>query len=274
MTTSQDLQLAQFGIDASVMGALKDQSKESSGRESILLKPEMAGRCLVRFVSYVETGKKHSPAKGKIPAKDNDNILLGFEVVTPRHTVTKQDDKGESYVVRDTVTVRLKKGSNPKSAFMNYFKRMDAGRGKTHMIQMLGEGFMADILHTKDEATGEIKYANLHDGEAGVYTIGAAATIDPLSNVTTAIAVPEAKAKLRCFIWDVANQGMWDSLYYKDDKSEESWMHKAIREADNFAGSPAAALLGGVSDLPMGGDVGAPVNQAAAAAGLSALGGL
>lgn len=274
--TAVNMNLAQFGITADVVNTLGDQSKETVGRESILLKPEAAGKCALRFVGYIETGTKSTPAKGNIPAKTADNILLQFEVVTPRHTITKKDDKtGEEYVIRDTMTVRLRKGSNPKSAFMNFFKRMDYGRGLTHMTQMLGEAFVGEILHTKDEK-GDIKYANLHDGEAGIYTIGAPVVIDPMTNESTKLAIPEAKGKLRCFLWNNANQAMWDSLFYKEDKSEESWMHKAIREADNFNGSPAQALLGGIADLPAGGmeSVGSTATAASTASALDALGGL
>lgn len=274
--TATNMNLAQFGITNEVVNTLGDQSKESTGRENSLLKPEAAGKCALRFIGYVETGTKSTPANGKIPAKTADNIILTFEVVTPRHTVTKKDEKtGEEYIIRDTITVRLRKGSNPKSGFMNFFKRMDYGRGFTHMTQMLGDAFVGEILHTKDDK-GDVKYANLHDGEAGVYTIGAPVVIDPMTNESTKLAIPEAKGQLRCFLWANANQAMWDSLYYKADKSEESWMHKAIREADNFNGSPAQALLGGIADLPAGGmeSVGSTATAASTASALDALGGL
>lgn len=275
--TTTNMNLAQFGITDDVVNTLGDQSKESAGRESLLLKPDAAGKCALRFIGYIETGTKSTPANGKIPAKTNDNILLQFEVVTPRHTVEKTDDKGESYIVRDTMTVRLKRGSNPKSAFMNFFKRMDYGRGKTHMTQMLGEAFVGEILHTKDDK-GDIKYANLHDGEAGIYTIGAPVVIDPMTNESTKLAIPEAKNPLRCFLWNNANQAMWDSLYYKADKSEESWMHKAIREAENFQGSAAQALLGGIDNLPGAGAgtevAGSKATTAGTDSALAALGGL
>lgn len=278
MTDITNMNLAQFGITNEVAQTLSDQSKESAGRESILTKPEAAGKCALRFTGYVETGVKTTPASGKAPAKTAENILLTFEVVTPRHTITKKDEKsGEDYIIRDSITVRLRKGSNPKSAFMNFFKRMDYGRGKTHFIQMLGEAFIGEILHTKDDK-GDIKYVNLHDGEAGIYTVGAPVSIDPMTNESTKLNIPEAKNKLRCFLWDNANQAMWDSLFYKEDKSEESWMHKAIREAENFPGSAAAALLGGVDTLPAGtggtGEVGKAVDAAQSNKALDALGGL
>lgn len=273
-----NLNLAQFGITNEVVDTLQDQSKETVGRESILLKPEAAGKCALRFVGYIETGTHTSKASGKAPAKTAQNVILQFEVVTPRHTQTKQDDKGEDYIIRDTMTVRLRKGSNPKSGFMNYFKRMDYGRGKTHMIQMLGEAFVGEILHTLDENGKDVKYANLHDGEAGVYTIGAPVVIDPMTNESTKLNIPEAKGKLRCFLWDNANQAMWDSLYFKEDKSEESWLHETIRKAEDFPTSAAAALLGGVDSLPAGtgsaGEVGAKPDAAKSTAALDALGGL
>lgn len=273
---TMNMNLAQFGITADVASTMGDQSKESIARESKLMKPEAAGKCALRLIGYIETGMHTSPAQGKIPEKQNDEIKLVFEVVTPRHTTTRQDEKtGEEYIMRETINVHLKKGSNPKSGFMNYFKRMDYGRGKTHLTQMLGEAFVGEILHVKDD-TGAIKRAVLHDGQAGVYTIGAPVSIDPMTNESTMLNIPEAKNALKCFIWANANQAMWDSLFFKADKSEESFWHKAIREADNFNGSPAQALLGGISDLPAGGveSVGSKASAANTSAALDMLGGL
>lgn len=246
----------QFGIDNDTISTQSDQSAVSEAKFTSLLKEKGAdGPCVLRFVEYIETGQHTS--KGKY-AKTGDQIILGFEVLTPRHTkeVERSEADGGSYTRTEMIRVTMRAGNNPKSIPHNFFKRMDYGRGNTHFAQMLGEAFKATLLHTLEG--DEVKYVNLHDGQAGLYTIEAPYTVNAMTGESEALPVPEATKPLRCFLWSAPNANMWASIYIdgsrtvkvdgKEVEKSNNWIQDRCMTAENFSGSALDTFLGGLGD--------------------------
>jgi len=242
----------QFGIDTSTLG---DQSKEERGGggfTSLLKEPTAAGVAMIRFVSYIQKGT-HTSKAGKTACMH----ALEFEVVSPRHVkhVDAKDDKA-AFSITETIIVNLREGYNSKSAFFNFFKGMNYDNKYTNFAQMLGQGFLCDIMHSMDDSGTKVMYANIHDGMAGKYTVRAPTIIDPLTNKATIVEIPEASKPLRMFLWDTPTQQMWDSINIsdKEDSDPKNFFKKDIQAAEDFAGSPVQAFLaGGLPNDPLAG---------------------
>ena len=210
--------MSNFGVDYTA----EDQSEVVQGGggdfKSLIHTKEAEGPVLLRFIGYIETGLE---AKQQGEGAD-DKVQLQFEVVSPRHVKNGTKDDGAEYSIRERLTVYLKKGTNSKSGFVNFFQAMDYGRGNTHFTQMLGEAFLADLF-AKTSTTGVVdpKGRNvIHDGWNGKYTIRAPITTDAISNESVNIPVPEARYPQQCFVWNQPNKAMWDSIQI-GDKAED-----------------------------------------------------
>lgn len=233
---------------------LEDQSvveANGGGHESLINTPEAVGPALLRLTGYIETGlEKKQQGEGT-----DDKVQLIFDVVSPRHVKEGTKEDGTPYRIVDRLSIYLKKGSNAKSGFMNFFTAMNYNNDKKHFAEMLGQAFLADLF-PKTDTNGVVdpKGRNvIHDGWNGKYTIRAPKMQDPITGAITEIAVPEAKSDLRLFLWDHPTQEMWDSINIGDkaEDDEKNFLKAQIKKAVNFEGSPVQAFLNGGKVTPI-----------------------
>ncbi len=191
---------------------------------------------LVRFVSYIEVGDHET--KGKY-AKVVPQVMLGFEVVTPKHTKTGDDGK----LITGSVSVTIPVGNNEKSKYVKYFRAMNYAQKHKHFAEMLGQAFLVPNLLVNE--SGDKKYVNLHSQDLGVQ-LAAPLQKDPMTGTTAPIAAPEATRELQCFIFNNPTDEQWDSIFIdgeKDDGSSKNWIQDKIKSCLNFQGSPVQQYL-------------------------------
>lgn len=218
--------------------------------------PPAEGLVRLRFVAYVELGKHEEEFKGE--KKIKDKVQLGFEASGPRHPPSE-----DGTPIRFTIIENY--SLNEKAHFYKLFKRMNHEGTATHMAQLLGQDYLANVVHkTVGEGDSKRTYANLRD-DAG-YTIRAPYVDDPESGERRRVTVDEAKTPIKCFLWNYASKEMWDSIFIdgmydevKDDDGKvirpaksKNVLQERIKTAINWQGSPMQEILFA------GGDVATP----------------
>ncbi len=228
-----------------------------------------AGVTPCRFVSYVETGSHMAYHEGK-PTKNKEMVRGKFELLGKKHRNEFTNEAGETKVFYNTIEFGMGKdrelplSSNEKAGFYKLFKKMDAGRGKKHMAEMLGEPFLIEIVHTKSP-DGKQTYANMKkDGEWTVRapfleTVGEDGEME-----TKALAVPEATLDLQFMDLNNPHQLQWDSIFIdgeyertikeegKEDRKEtvsKNFLQNRILASANFEGSKLQEILGGIDGI-------------------------
>lgn len=238
-----------LGAKAAAEGA--DQTKASVGGGDY--EPPAAGPALVRFVGYAELGKQKTSFKG-VPAI-KERVELVFELVGKRHPPAEKEDGTK---VPHRITITESYSLNEKANFFKLFQRMNYRQDAKHIVQLLGEGFKAEVFH--DTWTGkdgkEHKTAVLRN--ASGYTIAPPRKEDEDSETGWVdIAVPQALSDIRCFLWQQADLAQWGSLFIDGEwpervdektgvitpgRSKNTFQNK-IKGAVNFVGSPIHELL-------------------------------
>jgi len=244
---------AAIAADAEVSADMNHSVKGGGGDYT----PPAEGTCGLRFVGYIELGKHEGSFQGK--PKVSDEVKLIFELFGPKWEPKEFD----GVKVPQRITVNLNKSLNEKAGFFKLFKAMNyEGKAKT-MAQLLGQAFIGKVFHKKFKfADGKDGVsAQLRDPNTGAFTIGAPFVEDLDTGEVRRRDVPEPLTELRCFLWNVASQAMWDSIFidgeYEAKTDDEGNVTKAaktknvfqarIKEAINFEGSPIdLALKGGV----------------------------
>lgn len=247
---------------AAAAAAAEDQTETST----FVSEPIAAGPALVRFVDYIEVGLHEGGEYMGKKKPDAEELHLTFEVCSPKH-LRESDDK--KWFPR--ITVKVKKKKNDKATFTKLIKKMIYGReGISHMLQMLGEVFMARIVHnTVEDKQGKKRvYENLTT-EDGEWTIASPIHEDPVSGKITQMDVPaelkEFLSPCRAFVFDMPSKEQWDSIYIEgtytrkvkegDEMVErefsKNFLQNRILEAKNFPGSAVEAMLAGLGDLPV-----------------------
>ncbi len=191
---------------------------------------------LARFVSYIEVGEQQTTGTY---AKIVPQVMLGFEIVTPKHTKTGDDGK----LITGSVNVTIPVGSNEKSNYVKYFRAMNYAQKHKHFAEMLGEAFLIPNLLVNEK--GDKRYVNLHSQDLGVQ-LAAPLQKDPMTGTTAPIAAPEATRELQCFIFNNPTDDQWDSIHIegtKDDGSSKNWIQDKITSCINFQGSPVQQYL-------------------------------
>lgn len=202
-----------------------------------------AGIAMCRLVGYIETGK-HLPTNPTYNAAQK--CILIFELNHPDHLI--ELDGGEK--VPQRTFIHLNKGRTNKSGYMKLFKIMNLACDNrfNHFIQMLGQGFLADIHHNVSK-DGKKTYANLHLD--GAWSFRKPVMVNPMDNSITPVPIPEAVQDLTGFLWE--NDGisdedvtsMWDSLYIdgeKDNGDSKNWIQGTIQENIEWEGSRTQSL--------------------------------
>jgi hypothetical protein len=243
---------------AAAAAALKDQTKEPESGGGFEI-PE-AGRCFMRFVSYIEIGKRpQKPFQGK-PKPDAHEVRLGFELVGKKHAREIEVD-GEKKTVYPMQFIKVAVKAGDRAAFTKLLNKMTYGRaGITHMALMLGEGFIGTIVHNEgtDKAGNKKMYANMKDKD-GNWLIGAPMVLedpnDPECSTFKPVAVPAATQSEQLLLWDSPTKEQWDSIFIdgtrevKDEQGKtttvsKNWIQEDIvNKARDFEGSALNALL-------------------------------
>lgn len=265
-----------LGAKAAAEGA--DQTKSVAGGGDY--EPPAAGPAQVRFVGYVEVGKQKGTFKGVPTVKEK--VLLIFELVGKRHA-TGPDEQPHRITIEESYSL------NEKANFFKLFQRMNYRQDSQHIVQLLGEGFKAEVVHDKwTGKDGKERVSAMLRGPGG-YTIAPPRKEDEDSESGwVTIDVPPARSALRCFLWEQADLNQWASLFIegeyperKNDKGEvtapaksKNSLQAKVKSAVNFPGSPIYQLLaanGQSLDIPdVGGEDEREGNEAGAAPSTSA----
>lgn len=222
---------------AKTQGPDMSKAKGGTGGGGSDYTPPPQGPVLLRLVGYIETGKHEGTYHGETKLKDK--VKLVFEC------------HGKNYPNNDRITITETLSLHEKSNFRKLFLAMrGSDESITHMSELLGSAFRGKITHRSfNGRDGKPRtFANLKD--ASGYTIGPPVVEDPESGEIRTIPVPEPKTELKLFLWDFADQAMWDSLYidgtYGEGRSKNV-LQEEILSAVNFKGSALDRVLNGGS---------------------------
>lgn len=231
---------------------LVDQTEVSKGFEYTVAP---AGYTVARFVGYVEVGTQPQRAYEGAEKPDAAEVRLTFELLGPKHKTEYEVEgvkKTRYNLMRQTLTI----SNNEKSNFFKLLNKMIAGRsGIKHMAQMLGEGFLIMVSHSKSK-DGKKTYANM---KSDVWNIGAPAHTDPISNETIVLAVPETTQATQLLLWGSPSTEQWATIFIDGTYEKEvdgvkiskskNFLQETCMSASNFSGSALESLLGGSDDL-------------------------
>jgi len=212
--------------------------------------PPALGIARARLVGYFELGTHEEEYEGKL--RDREKVDLIFELSGPNHEPRKLDD-GTLIPIRITVQETL--SFNEKANFFKLFGAMNYAGKATHMAELLGEAFVVEVFHKKSK-DGKKTYANLK-GPNG-YNVKGTTVQDPLSGKAVVVDILPPVTEIKYFIWNTADQEMWDSIYipgeYAERKDSEgkvisparskNVLQGIIRKAKNWPQHPLAALVG------------------------------
>ena len=252
-----------LGAKAVAEGA--DQTKSVTGGGDY--EAPAAGPCLVRFIGYIEIGKQKTSYKGVPGVKEQVELI--FELVGKRHPPR---EAGDGTKIPHRISITESYSLNEKANFFKLFQRMNYRQDAQHIVQLLGDGFKAEVVHDvwKGKDGKERTSAVLRN--AAGYTIAPPRKEDEDSETGWVdVAVPPAISELRCFLWQQADLNQWGSLFIegayperKDDKTgvvtpgrSKNVFQNKIKGAVNFHGSPIELLLladGQTIDIPDVGD--------------------
>lgn len=238
-----------------------DQRVAQTGGDYV---PPAEGLSVVTLIGYVEVGIHQHDIPNK-PSYDSNDVQLIFELNGGKNKGEVVDGK----LICKRLTVTEKLSTNEKANFFKIFNQLNYDGQATHMAQLVGKHFLAQVYHDKSK-DGKKVYATFK-GPSG-YQFSAPVVIkgDPLDPENqTKVAVPapaRSDADNRVFLWDYASKEMWDTLFIdgeyeaKDGKPARSKnvLQDKIRSAKNFATSPMKAILGeealDLANSPLSGD--------------------
>lgn len=241
---------------AALAAKTEDQNETTSGGD-FTREIAPAGPTIMRFIEYIELGSHpQKPYKGK-EKPDCDMVRLAFELNSPKH-IREVEVEGGKKKFANVMYVTLAKKFGEKAGFKKLYNKMKYGRdGIEHMAQMLGEGFQGEVIHnTVGEGADQKTYANLSTDD-GSWTLKAPVYVDPITEVTQKLPIPEPLNPLKLFLWKNPQKSGWDSLFIdgtrtvKDAKGVEreeskNWLQERIKSAKDFHGSPLETMLSGV----------------------------
>lgn len=206
-----------------------------------------AGYAFARLVEVVELGNHAQEFQGqkKDPAPE---IQLGFALYNTADRVYQNED-GTPYIIRP---YSFALSQNDKARAFLLFKALNWKGTATSFGQMLGQAFLAKIVHEAKSKTDATIVSRLD-------LKGFLPPLDAASGMP--YPVPEATIDLmRLFLWARPTKGAWDALYVagqyeaKDGKPAQSknLTQEKIMSALNFEGSPLQQLLmaSGIQALP------------------------
>jgi hypothetical protein len=193
------------------------------------------GVALLRLQSYLELGVHAPKDPTHKPAK---RARLVFELLHPDHMISGTKDDGTTYSFPSRLTVNVNI-AGPTSRFGKLFAKLNYKGTAVHMSQLLGEAFLGQVHHNGD-------YVNLSNAE-GEWTVGAPIHTDVMSNVTTAINVPEMDGDSQCFLYDHPQlddndiREMWAGIFIDGTRTDaqgnevsKNWIQGEIMKSINW----------------------------------------
>lgn len=261
-------------INATVAQAAAESanlSEASKGGDGYV--PPATGPCIGTLISYIDLGMRLKPGFQGAPAKKVRRAELRFELAGPNHKPRESDDGTKT---PQTLAVKVwlpPAGKQPssKSGFYKLFSKLNHAKDPNIKIpaQCLGMHYRLNIEHEKFTPSGqseEITFASIGGAQDGYRIMPALVDVsDELGNITgqRAIPKPELFGTIRCFLWEYADKGMWDSLFIdgeyeekKDDKGNvthpaksKNVIQETIKEALDWVGSPMQQILAAGGEL-------------------------
>lgn len=253
---------------AALAAQTDDQTETTQGGDFERRTPA-AGLTVGRLIEYIELGVHgNKPYLGK-PKPDSDQVRITFELLSEKKgNIYEIDVEGGKKKLTEKITVKLAKKQGEKAGFKKLFEAMRYGRPEIkHMAQMLGEGFLIDIIHNVEKGTDgkDVTYANIRDKD-GNWFVRAPRLVkeDPIEGTKeiTQVPVPEQLTPSKIFLFNHPNKETWDSLYIdgtrkvkqadgKEVEESKNWLQETILSAKNYKSSPLEAMLAGVGELPV-----------------------
>ena len=203
--------------------------------------PPAAGKAKLRYVGYVELGEQVELFEGR--ARVRDKVQLTFELVNrKKHPPIELEDGTK---VPRRLKIELTNSLSERATLFQLRRQMDPDDTKSHIAQMVEDGFLGKVYHHTFTAQGrEVTVARLK-AKGGNYTIEPPFEEDEEGEVTE-VSIPEAMSETLLFFWDSPTLEMWDSLFiegeYEKGRSRNVIQH-TLRRAVNWEGSPMFELL-------------------------------
>ncbi len=235
-----------------------DQTKIAAGGGSFEAPAE--GPCMLRFVGYVEMGKRATTYQGK--AKQVDEVQLTFEVHGTKYPVKEHEGKKYPVLVNFTMTL----SQSEKAAWPLVFKALNYAGKASHAVELLGDAYKGRIYHKKykrktdpaDAASWTGVEVTFRNPDTKAFSFAPAVREDEETGETTPLNVPTALTPIKAFLWNAPDMEQWASIYVpgewaekRDDKTGEvkypakskNVTQLRIRAATNYGGSPVNLLL-------------------------------
>lgn len=220
----------------------EDMSEASKGGGGAT--PPNAGTCIATLVGYIELGRRVKKGFKGAPDKKVRKARWIFELAGGTNPHTKSEDGTQTFAKRITVNTWLPEpGKKPsdKSGFYKLFSAVNHAKDPAVKIpaQLLGKH--VKVIVSVEEFTNEnnelIKYGSIGNAQDGFRITPARVDVtDPETGMPTGefrlINAPEVVSSQRCFLWEYANQQMWDSLFIEGE-------YEAVEAADGKAARPA-----------------------------------
>ena len=234
--------------------------------------PPKAGTARAIFTGYVEVGKQRSrnPQFG-----DREEAYLIFEI-TGKNYPPVQGDDGKMIPVY--IAERVSISNHASSLYIDAFNKLNyKGTAKT-FGELLGTKCLVKIHHREytraDKTTGVVAQLRA-PVQRSTFDIQAPRTLDPTTDELVEVPIPDPIGGYKLFLWNFATKEMWDSIYIpgdtpevKDDSGKvirparsRNRYQNFIKDAVNFTGSPAHALLANVPSLGDEADAPEPVKE-------------
>lgn len=237
--------------------------------------PPAAGNCVATLVGYIDLGLRIK--KGFQGAKDTQvrQCMFIFELSKGKNAPKVLED-GTKVPHRITIKVWLPaagKKPSDKSGFFKLFSKLNHNKDPDVKIpaQLLGKHWRVTVAHEEWTPAGSseaITTANIGNAKDG-YNIfpPVASVLDEETGDMRDVVIPpsEILSPIRCFLWEYADKGMWDSLFIDgeypakvDDKGNETApaktknvLQEQIKQALDWKGSPMQQILedGGELDI-------------------------
>lgn len=204
---------------------MRETSKGGGGFERKVLE---AGTYYLRFIEYVELGKRIPMQDGKPTGKPSQlNVRLGFVIYAA----------GEQIMLNP---YPMNISNNEKAKFKILFDRMNAKGDIKHMAQCLGNAYSIELKKAQTKAGKD--YNQLQFG-----TLAALPKFDPETG--EAVKLPDFdESMLKLFLWNKPTKETWDALEIKgtNDKGvSKNFIQEDILKAVDYDGSPLQELLEG-----------------------------
>lgn len=221
----------------------EDMSEASKGGGGAT--PPNAGTCIATLIGYIELGRRVKKGYKGAPDKKVRKARWIFELAGGTNPHTKSEDGTQTFAKRITVNTWLPEpGKKPsdKSGFYKLFSAVNHAKDPAVKIpaQLLGKHVKVIVSQEKFTPEGggdEITFGSIGNAQDGFRISPARVDVtDPETGMPTGefrlINAPEVVSSQRCFLWEYANQQMWDSLFIEGE-------YEAVEAADGKAARPA-----------------------------------